>query len=116
MIHPLHRARVQIETPLDFLVVSDHAEFMGVVPKILQGDPLGLGHAVLCAKPVVGDDPFAVILADDLINCGGNCVLGQMLSVMNAVPTGLVQVLSGVPRTFLYALQAIKEQKEQAAN
>ena len=43
-------------------------------------------------------------------------LLSQMLSVMNAVPTGLVRVLSGVPRTFLYALQAIKEQKEQAAN
>ena len=43
-------------------------------------------------------------------------LLSHMLSVMNAVPTGLVQVLSGVPRTFLYALQAIKEQKEQAAN
>ena len=43
-------------------------------------------------------------------------LLGQMLSIMNAVPTGLVQVLNGVPRTFLYALQAIKEQKEQAAN
>ena len=41
-------------------------------------------------------------------------LLGQMLSVMNAVPTGLVQVLSGVPRTFLYALQAVKEKKEQA--
>lgn len=40
VIHPLHRARVQIGTPLDFLVVSDHAEFMGVVPKIFQGDPL----------------------------------------------------------------------------
>ena len=43
VIHPLHRARVQIHTPLDFLVVSDHAEFMGVVPKILQGDPLVTG-------------------------------------------------------------------------
>jgi hypothetical protein len=40
VIHPYHRARIQIHTPLDFLVVSDHAEFMGVVPKILQGDPL----------------------------------------------------------------------------
>ena len=40
-------------------------------------------------------------------------LLGQMLSVMNAVPTGLVQVLSGVPRTFLYALQALNEKKEQ---
>jgi hypothetical protein len=43
VIHPLHRARVQIHIPLDFLVVSDHAEFMGVVPKILQGDPLVVG-------------------------------------------------------------------------
>jgi large subunit ribosomal protein L10 len=43
-------------------------------------------------------------------------LLGLMLSVMNAVPTGLVRVLSGVPRTFLYALQAIKEQKEQASH
>jgi large subunit ribosomal protein L10 len=43
-------------------------------------------------------------------------LLGQLLSVMNGVPTGLVRVLSGVPRTFLYALQAVKEQKEQEAN
>lgn len=41
-------------------------------------------------------------------------LLGQLLSVMNNVPTGLVQVLSGVPRTFVYGLQAIKDQKEQA--
>ncbi len=40
VIHPFHRARIQIGTPLDFLVVSDHGEFMGVIPKILQGDPL----------------------------------------------------------------------------
>ncbi len=40
VIHPYHRARIQIETPLDFLVVSDHGEFMGVLPKLLQGDPL----------------------------------------------------------------------------
>lgn len=41
-------------------------------------------------------------------------LLGQFLSVLNSVPTGLVQVLSGVPRTFLYGLQAVKDQKEQA--
>ncbi len=35
---------------------------------IRQAEPLGLGHAVLCAQPVVGDDPFAVILADDLMD------------------------------------------------
>jgi UTP--glucose-1-phosphate uridylyltransferase len=33
-----------------------------------QAEPLGLGHAVLCAQPVVGDEPFAVVLADDLID------------------------------------------------
>ena len=35
---------------------------------IRQAEPLGLGHAVLCAQPVVGADPFAVLLADDLID------------------------------------------------
>lgn len=35
---------------------------------IRQAEALGLGHAVLCARPVIGDDPFAVILADDLID------------------------------------------------
>jgi UTP--glucose-1-phosphate uridylyltransferase len=33
-----------------------------------QAEPLGLGHAVLCAQPVVGNEPFAVLLADDLID------------------------------------------------
>ena len=46
----------------------------GVLPRavrciyIRQAEPLGLGHAVLCAQPVVGDEPFAVLLADDLID------------------------------------------------
>jgi UTP--glucose-1-phosphate uridylyltransferase len=50
---------------------------------VRQPEALGLGHAVLCAKPVVGNEPFAVILADDLIHTGRNCVLRQMLSVFN---------------------------------
>src|SRR4030088_2017676 len=33
-----------------------------------QPEPLGLGHAVLCAQPVIGNDPFAVLLADDLMD------------------------------------------------
>ena len=46
----------------------------GVLPSgctciyIRQAEPLGLGHAVLCARPAVGDEPFAVILADDLLS------------------------------------------------
>ncbi len=57
-----------------------------VVPKhinciyIRQAEPLGLGHAVLCAQPVVHDEPFAVILADDLID-GEVAIMKQMVDV-----------------------------------
>lgn len=40
VVHPYHKARIQIGTPLDFLVVSDHGEFMGVIPNILKGNPI----------------------------------------------------------------------------
>ena len=58
----------------------------GIIPKhincvyIRQAEPLGLGHAVLCAEPVVGNEPFGVILADDLID-GEPPVLQQMAQV-----------------------------------
>ena len=44
-----------------------------------QSEALGLGHAVLCAKPVVGDEPFSVILADDLIDNENNGCVKQMV-------------------------------------
>jgi UTP--glucose-1-phosphate uridylyltransferase len=47
---------------------------------VRQGEPLGLGHAVLCARPVVGNQPFFVHLADDLIDADESC-LGQMARV-----------------------------------
>lgn len=59
-----------------------------VVPKdiscvfIRQSEALGLGHAVLCAEPAVGENPFAVILPDDLIyNKGGQSCIQQMVDV-----------------------------------
>jgi len=58
----------------------------GILPRnvsciyIRQPDQLGLGHAVLCAKPVIYDEPFAVILADDLID-GEPPVMKQMAEV-----------------------------------
>lgn len=48
---------------------------------IRQPEALGLGHAVLCAKRVIGNDPFAVILADDLLDGENNGVVSQMASV-----------------------------------
>lgn len=50
---------------------------------IRQAEALGLGHAVLCAKPVINDEPFAVILADDLINFSAKPVLSQMVDTYN---------------------------------
>jgi UTP--glucose-1-phosphate uridylyltransferase len=50
---------------------------------IRQPEALGLGHAVLCARPVVGDEPFAVLLADDLINTDGQGCLAQMVEIYN---------------------------------
>lgn len=56
----------------------------GIVPDnvtcvyIRQSEALGLGHAVLCAQPVIGNDPFAVLLADDLLDGRGAPVLEQM--------------------------------------
>jgi UTP--glucose-1-phosphate uridylyltransferase len=46
---------------------------------IRQAEALGLGHAVLCAKPAVGNEPFAVLLADDLIDGQGTGVVKQMV-------------------------------------
>ncbi len=45
---------------------------------IRQSEALGLGHAVLCAKPIVGNEPFAVILADDLVEDGNRGCMAQM--------------------------------------
>jgi len=61
---------------------------------IRQSEALGLGHAVLCAAPVVGDEPFAVILADDLIDAQVP-VMQQMVEMaarMNASMIGVMNV------------------------
>lgn len=61
-----------------------------IVPKdvsciyVRQAEALGLGHAVLCAKSVVGDEPFAVILPDDLIDGHGSGVVSQMVQAFEA--------------------------------
>jgi UTP--glucose-1-phosphate uridylyltransferase len=48
---------------------------------IRQSEALGLGHAVYCARPVIGDEPFAVILADDLIEDAGRGCMAQMVKL-----------------------------------
>jgi len=59
---------------------------------IRQTEALGLGHAVLCAAPVVGDEPFAVILADDLIDARVP-VMQQMVEVARAEEASAIGVM-----------------------
>lgn len=61
---------------------------------VRQPRMLGLGHAVLCAQPIVGNEPFAVLLADDLMCApeGGPGVMAQMVEVFRTTPTSLLAV------------------------
>lgn len=59
---------------------------------VRQPEALGLGHAVLCAEPVVGNEPFFVVLPDDLIDDGDRGVLTQMRDVYAKHRSSLVGV------------------------
>jgi UTP--glucose-1-phosphate uridylyltransferase len=63
---------------------------------VRQGEPLGLGHAVLVTRTLVGDEPFAVILADDVIDATPPA-LAQMIAVFNEVQ-GPVLAVERVPK------------------
>lgn len=64
---------------------------------IRQHEPLGLGHAVLCAKDVVGDEPFAVLLADDLIDGGALSCLQQMVALYEKVQSSVLAIQQVAP-------------------
>jgi len=98
MIFVTGRAKRSIEDHFDKayeleaeLAQAGKTALLGIVHNILpshvtciylrQAEALGLGHAVLCAKSVVGHEPFAVLLADDLIKGEGQGVVAQMADV-----------------------------------
>ncbi len=91
-----------------------------VIPKhvnciyIRQPAPLGLGHAVLCARPVIGDEPFAVLLADDFMDVepGQKPVLAQMADIFEEESKSILAV-QDVPRaaTKQYGIVSAEEYK-----
>jgi UTP--glucose-1-phosphate uridylyltransferase len=96
----------ELETELEAAGKLALLEFVqNVIPKnvnciyIRQSAPLGLGHAVLCARPVVGDAPFAVLLADDFMDVepGVKPVLAQMIDAY-AQEGGSILGVQDVPR------------------
>ena len=70
-------------------IVSDGAECIFV----RQAEQLGLGHAVLCAQRVVGDDPFAVLLADDFLTDYKNGVTSDLVSAFSKTGNSQISVM-----------------------
>jgi UTP--glucose-1-phosphate uridylyltransferase len=66
----------------ELLAISRGISSLARISYVRQKEPLGLGHAVLCAKDLVGDEPFAVVLPDDVIDAAVPC-LRQMIGVFN---------------------------------
>jgi len=82
---------------------------------IRQAEPLGLGHAVLVAQPVVGDDPFAVILADDLMDSQPPAI-ARMAEIFDREQCSLLGV-EEVPRdqTASYGIVTIDKMQDDVA-
>jgi len=75
---------------------------------VRQHNPLGLGHAVLCAREIVEDEDFAVILADDLIDNSHKPCLAQMIEVYNAQQSSVVALQEVAPEeTDRYGIAAL---------
>ncbi|MGW3286693.1 UTP--glucose-1-phosphate uridylyltransferase GalU [Streptomyces sp. NPDC001002] len=79
---------------------------------IRQGEPLGLGHAVLCARRHVGDEPFAVLLGDDLID-PRETLLSRMLDIRDRHAGSVVALMEVPPeQVHLYGCAAVEPTDE----
>ena len=67
----------------------------GDIMTVRQQVPMGLGHAIWCARAIVGDEPFAILLPDELMiaNRGGTGCMKQMVEAYNEVGGNLISVL-----------------------
>ena len=59
---------------------------------VRQKQILGLGHAILTGETLIGDEPFAVVLADDLCDCAENSVISQMIEIYNHYQCSVVAI------------------------
>jgi UTP--glucose-1-phosphate uridylyltransferase len=87
-------------------VVPDHVARVHVT----QPEALGLGHAILCAESVVGDEPFAILLADDMIRNDGPGALAQMTAVYERTGASVIGVEEVPPEwTSRYGIVGVHE-------
>jgi UTP--glucose-1-phosphate uridylyltransferase len=92
----------------------------GILPEgvscayIRQKSPQGLGHAVLCAKQLVMNEPFAVLLADDLIDGGEVSCLSQMVKQFNETQASIIAVEKIIPHeTMKYGVVDVETEEER---
>lgn len=78
------------------LAAVQESNNLGDIHYVRQGDPKGLGHAVLCAKRHVGDEPFAVLLGDDLIDARDE-LLTEMIRVQQATGGSVIALMEVEP-------------------
>ncbi len=77
---------------------------------VRQPNQLGLGHAVLCAQSLIGDEPFAVLLADDLIDCEGPYCLERMVDMYQSTASSVIAAQRVSPdETHKYGIMALDE-------
>lgn len=93
----------------DLLRVVQEISEMVTLVSVRQKEPLGLGHAILCAKKVVGNEPFAVLLGDDLIDAKIPCIR-QMMEIYQEMDSALIAIQK-VPRQEAHLYGIIKGQK-----
>jgi UTP--glucose-1-phosphate uridylyltransferase len=94
----------------DLLRMVQAISDMVTLVSVRQKEPLGLGHAILCAKKIVGEEPFAVLLGDDLIDARTPCIR-QMMDVYQKME-GAVIAIQKVPKTETHLYGIIKGKKE----
>jgi UTP--glucose-1-phosphate uridylyltransferase len=94
--YELHETLARRGKKADLDLISNLLPVPGQVAYIRQQEPLGLGHAVWCARHLVNDEPVAVLLADDLVLADTPC-LKQMTDIHAKVGGNLVAVMD-VPR------------------
>ncbi len=85
------RQKIELLKEIESLVPQS-----GTIIYTRQSEPLGLGHAIWCARDIVGDEPFAVLLADDLIK-SETPVLHQMIKEFDRIRASTVAVIE-VPK------------------
>jgi len=81
---------------------------------VTQPEALGLGHAILCAESVVGDEPFAILLADDMVRNDGMGALAQMVDVYRNTGSSVIGV-EEIPDelTRSYGVVGVEENEQQ---